>query len=165
MPPYNQPVKRAKSRLRPAPNFPRSRKVAFSWSEFSKHLPSNLGVSDLITHFFHERQVNLSYLFIGLFFGSVTTAILFFVSPKLIANLPLYQSYGPLLFVITCTISLICGYLFNHLRRGVLFGLFCSLILLLHWQSVSVGIIELLALCLFFLIIEGLLALIEYFSS
>lgn len=165
MPPFNHPVKRAKSRLKPAPNFRRSRKVTLNWVELSKHLPSNLGVFDLITDFLQERQANLSFLFLGLIFGGITTAVLFLVSPKLIANLPLYQSYGPLVFLTIGTSGLSCGYLLNHLRRGVFFGLFCGLILLLHLQNVSVGIIELIAFCLFFLIIESLLVLIENFSS
>ncbi|OGJ22235.1 MAG: hypothetical protein A3J60_02305 [Candidatus Pacebacteria bacterium RIFCSPHIGHO2_02_FULL_46_9] len=72
------------------------------------------------------------------------------IRPVEIADLPLPNTYGPLLGLYFLTCFFLLGYLLKSTRRGMLLAMASTLILFLHLQSIFVGTVELLTILVFF---------------
>ena len=161
----NAPIiaKKARSRLKKQfskPHFS-ARQIKLFRSGLPRFFPSTTGFLELLNTFYLQRKPYLFFLLLGLLFICSIGLVFTSVAPQNVANFPLYKSYGIVILLIFFTVSCLSIFFLAHFRRGVLVGLFSSVILLLHFRNFTVQPIELIAVTTFFLVIELFLTLAE----
>lgn len=161
----NDPIIATKARSRLKKQFSKphfsARQIKLFRSGLPRFFPSKTGFLELLNTFYLQRKPYLFFLVLGLILSCLIGLVLTNIAPQSVANFPLYQSYGIVILLIFFTVSCLSIFFLAHFRRGVLVGIFSSVFLLLHFQNFTVQFIELVALGVFFLVIELILTLAE----
>jgi hypothetical protein len=161
----NSPVNATKARSRlkkklSKPHFS-ARQIKLFRSGLPRFFPSKTGLLELLNTFYLQRKPYLFFLVLGLIFSCLIGVVLTSIAPQNVANFPLYQSYGIVILLIFFTASCFSIFFLSHFRRGVLVGLLCAVVLLLHFQNFTLQTLEFIAFGIFFLVIELFLTLAE----